>query len=69
MVLMALWFCGFMVCGFVVLWLCYFMASWFRKLQNPYVTFQVDTDPISKILKILLRGSSSLVGARLFQNR
>ena len=67
---------------FLVSWCLGFLVSWFRSfLVSKFLGFKAskiykiicscfleDTDPISKIFKILLNGSSGLVGARLFQN-
>ena len=50
----------------------WFFVSWFlgfKDLTNFPVVFQEEIDPISKIFKILLHGSSGFVGARLFQHR
>ena len=61
---MVLWIHGFMVLwfyGFMFLWLSGFMVVWFlgfKKYQISFSCFQEDLDPISKIFKILLRGSS-----------
>ena len=37
-------------------------------LPNAHFIFLQDIDPTAKIFKMLLDGSSSFVGARLFQN-
>ena len=70
--LTAVWLYGFMVLWFdgcivlcVLLWLCGFMVS---KNTNFISCFQEYIDPISKIFKTLLDGSSGLFGARVFQN-
>ena len=69
--------------GFLVSWLFGslvfgFLVSWFEKtlmfskdicdmLPNFNFMILIDIDPISKIFKIVLDGSSGLLGARLFQ--
>ena len=58
--LYGLWF--FMVYSFMVLW---FMVSQLDKI--PISCFQEDIDLMTKIPKLFVKGSSSFVGARLFQ--
>ena len=63
---MELWFYGSMVLGFygcVALW---FLGIIFYCMSIS--CFQEDTDPISKIFKIIFNGSSSFVGASLFEH-
>ena len=55
---MIVWFLGFMVLGFLG----------FKISKKSMSCFQEDIDPISMILKILLRGCSSLFGARFCPN-
>ena len=66
---MVLWFYGFVVLwlyGFVVLWLYGFLVS--KIYKTKHFMFLIDIGPISMIPKICLDGSSSFVGACLFQN-
>ena len=70
---MVLWFYGLWFYGFVVvlfhdfmdLWFCGFLVS--NIYQISISCFQEDIDPISKIFKNLLDGSSGLFSPRLFQ--
>ena len=65
--LMACWFYGFMVLDLMVVWFYGFLVA--RIYQVPISCFLMDLEPISKVFKISLDGSSGFVGARLFQNR
>ena len=70
------WFLGFLVSrflGFLVSKIISFLVSKFQRfnetiLPNFRFMFLIDVDLIPKIYKIVLGGSSSLFGARLFQN-
>ena len=73
--LMVLWFHGVIVLwlygcmiswfySFIVLWLYGFLVSKMCQVSIP--CFQEDIGPVSKFFKILLEGSSSFSGARLF---
>ena len=60
---MVLWvYCVIVLCFFG------FVVSWFRKIPSFHFMFSGGIDPISKIFKIVLRGSSSFFSARLFQS-
>ena len=55
------WFYGCSLCNYVfmVLWFYSFVVSWFQKYQICISCFQVDIDPMSKIFKMMLDGSST----------
>ena len=59
-------FYGFVVYGFMVLWFHNPLVSKNHQIAISYL--QEDIDPISKIFKLSLAGSSGVSGARLFQN-
>ena len=76
-------FLDFLVSCFVVSWFLGFNVSLFQNFKHsyhvlgallvPYYKISIscsleDIDPISKIFKNILNGSSDIFGARLFQN-
>ena len=69
---MVVWLYGFMVLQCYGLWIYGAVFYGFLALTKKHLSiscFQEDIDTISKFFKILLDGSSSLFGARLFRNR
>ena len=67
------WFLGFKVSRFLGVWFPGFLVSKFQSFKVPKIyqmsisCFLEDIDPVSKVPKNLLNGSSGMFGARLFQ--